>query len=187
MSKKRVYEIARILNISSKDMLNKLKELGLNVKNHMSTLEDEDVDMILDLLNDKEESKEDKSKIAVKGTEKIAPDKSNANASYDEVAEDEYASDDDDIKTKKSNKKKRKKETEEVNRDAMKDVIEVDDGITVKDFADLINKKPAEVVKNLILANHMLTINDPLDFNIASQLAQKYGIKIKGNETIVKD
>ena len=43
MSKIRVYELAKELNISSKDLINLLQEeFNVEVKNHMSVIEDED-------------------------------------------------------------------------------------------------------------------------------------------------
>jgi len=53
MSKTRVYELAKELNLSSKDLISRLNDLDIKVKNHMSTLEDEEVDLIMDLLSDK--------------------------------------------------------------------------------------------------------------------------------------
>ena len=38
MAKIRVYELAKKLNLSSKDLINMLAELGVEVKNHMSTV-----------------------------------------------------------------------------------------------------------------------------------------------------
>lgn len=43
MSKIRVYEYAKKHNISSKDIINKLKEMNIEVSNHMATIEDADV------------------------------------------------------------------------------------------------------------------------------------------------
>ena len=46
MATKRVYELAKDMNMSSKDLLAKLKELGLDVKNHMSTIPSAEVERI---------------------------------------------------------------------------------------------------------------------------------------------
>ncbi|MDR4946386.1 translation initiation factor IF-2 [Neobacillus cucumis] len=43
MSKIRVYEYAKKHNISSKEIINKLKEMNIEVSNHMATIEDADV------------------------------------------------------------------------------------------------------------------------------------------------
>ncbi|MGL4798516.1 MAG: translation initiation factor IF-2 [Cellulosilyticaceae bacterium] len=47
MSKVRVYEIAKKLNISTKEIMNQLKEYGFEVHSHMSSLEDQEVKLIM--------------------------------------------------------------------------------------------------------------------------------------------
>jgi len=49
MVKKRVHEVAKELNIESKELIKKLKQLGINVKSHMSTLEDSEVQNLVQL------------------------------------------------------------------------------------------------------------------------------------------
>lgn len=46
MVKKRVHELAKELNIESKDMVQNLHQMGINVKSHMSTLEDREIERI---------------------------------------------------------------------------------------------------------------------------------------------
>ena len=51
MSKIRVYELAKELNISSKKLIELLMdEFNIEVKNHMSVIEDEDAELIKELL-----------------------------------------------------------------------------------------------------------------------------------------
>ena len=51
MSKIRVYELAKELNVSSKDLITLLmEEFGVEVKNHMSVIEDEDAALIQELI-----------------------------------------------------------------------------------------------------------------------------------------
>ena len=62
MSKIRVYELAKELNVSSKDLINLLmEEFGVEVKNHMSVIEDEDATLIKELLGDTSNSEGKKS------------------------------------------------------------------------------------------------------------------------------
>ncbi|MDF2790212.1 MAG: translation initiation factor, partial [Neobacillus sp.] len=56
MSKIRVYEYAKKHNISSKDVINKLKEMNIEVSNHMATIEDAAV-VKLDATYNKNDSK----------------------------------------------------------------------------------------------------------------------------------
>lgn len=43
MSKQRIYEYAKSLNIKSKDVIDELKKSGVEVSNHMQTLENDHV------------------------------------------------------------------------------------------------------------------------------------------------
>jgi translation initiation factor IF-2 len=47
MVKKRVHELAKELDIESKDIIKGMTQLGINVKSHMSTLEDGDIELYL--------------------------------------------------------------------------------------------------------------------------------------------
>ena len=46
MSKTRVYEVARDLGLSNRDLLSKIASLGIQVRNHMSSLEAGDADRV---------------------------------------------------------------------------------------------------------------------------------------------
>ena len=46
MVKKRVHELAREFNIESRDIINRLSQMGVSVKSHMSTVDDSDVEKL---------------------------------------------------------------------------------------------------------------------------------------------
>ena len=52
MKKTRVYQVAEEMGMSNKDILAKLKELGIEAQNEKSELEDEDVELLKDLLEE---------------------------------------------------------------------------------------------------------------------------------------
>ncbi|MBS4539891.1 translation initiation factor IF-2 [Clostridium sp. D2Q-11] len=56
MTKKRVYELAKELNISSKELINKMNDLDIEVSSHMSTIEDEESKILKELFNNKSDS-----------------------------------------------------------------------------------------------------------------------------------
>ena len=67
MSNIKIHEIAKKLNINSKDVLNKAKDLGFNVKSHLSAVSEEDAQKIIDSIKNnnlasKEIKKENKEK-----------------------------------------------------------------------------------------------------------------------------
>jgi translation initiation factor IF-2 len=47
-----VYQLAKDLGVSSKDLIDKLKDLSVEVTNHMSTLEDEEAALLLELFSE---------------------------------------------------------------------------------------------------------------------------------------
>ncbi|MCK9267309.1 MAG: translation initiation factor IF-2 N-terminal domain-containing protein, partial [Alkaliphilus sp.] len=56
MSKIRVYQLAKKIGISSKELIKKLNELSIEVSSHMSTLDNESANIVIELLT--EEAKE---------------------------------------------------------------------------------------------------------------------------------
>lgn len=61
MSKVRVYELAKKLGISSKKLISILEDLDVDIKNHMSSLEDDMAQLIMDLVSEEKGSKKAKS------------------------------------------------------------------------------------------------------------------------------
>ncbi|MGL4571897.1 MAG: translation initiation factor IF-2 [Clostridium sp.] len=161
MSKIRVYELAKELNISSKDLIELLMdEFNIEVKNHMSVIEDEDAELIKELLGNQSssENKED----VVEEYEKIADEEANKGA-----------------KKKKKNKKDSKDENES---DVIETVIEVGETITVKELAEKLNKPTADVIKTLIFTGVMAGINQEIDFETAEKVCEKYEVLIGAKE-----
>lgn len=62
MSKTRVYEYAKKHNLSSKDVIIKLKEMNIEVSNHMTAMEDETVKKLDAVYNKKEEKQQTQQK-----------------------------------------------------------------------------------------------------------------------------
>ncbi|MGH7258652.1 MAG: translation initiation factor IF-2 [Nitrospiraceae bacterium] len=52
-------------------------------------------------------------------------------------------------------------------------------GVSVKDFAELIGQRPAEVVKKLMDMGHMVTFNQPINLEAAALIADEYGAKVE--------
>ena len=62
MSKMRVYEYAKKKNISSKEVINKLKDMNIEVSNHMTMIEEDAVVKLDGIYNKKEAKKADSQK-----------------------------------------------------------------------------------------------------------------------------
>ncbi len=69
MVKKRVHELAKELNIESKEIISTLSNLGIAVKSHMSTLEDNEVGQLLQHYKKSSSAKDKKAAAPVAGKE----------------------------------------------------------------------------------------------------------------------
>lgn len=165
MPKTRVYELAKELNLSSKDLIIKLNDLDIKVKNHMSTLEDDEVELIIDIFSEKQAA--------------------------DEVENEEIKYEDDSsiIPNSKKNAKKNKKNNKEnagnniPKNDEVK-IISIPDFITVKDLSEKMNINPTDIIKKLIARGIMVTINQQIDYDNAVQIAEEYGFLLDKKEDI---
>ncbi len=159
MSKIRVHELAKELSISSKELIDLLMdEFNIEVKNHMSVIEDEDAELIKELLGN------------------VAPAE-NVVEEYEKIADEEVN------KGPKKRKKLRKgDDSEENSEDAEAKIIEIGETITVKELAEKLNKPTADVIKTLIFTGVMAGINQEIDFETAEKVCEKYEVLIEKKE-----
>ncbi|MBI9012786.1 MAG: translation initiation factor IF-2 [Clostridiales bacterium] len=71
MSKIRVYQLAKDLNVTTKDIITKMEELNIEVNNHMSTLEDNEIATIKKMFSKSEEAPAKKKTSWTVGTPKV--------------------------------------------------------------------------------------------------------------------
>ncbi|MTI70005.1 MAG: translation initiation factor IF-2 [Firmicutes bacterium] len=128
MTKKRVYELAKELDMSSKKLIEKMEELDMGVSSHMSTVSDEESEILIDLLSED---------------------------------------------TKSEETKEMKEESEDEN------TIEITEGITVKELAEKFEVSSNELITKLMGLGIMASINQAIDFDTASIVAEEFGLKIK--------
>jgi translation initiation factor IF-2 len=57
--------------------------------------------------------------------------------------------------------------------------VKLTPGMTVKEFAELIGQRPADIVRKLMDMGQMLTFNQPMHVEAASMIAEETGIKIE--------
>lgn len=72
MSKTRVYELAKTLEISNKELLVKLKEIGIEAKSHTSGLDEDAVNLALEKLGKKND--EPKAEVKVESKPEVKPE-----------------------------------------------------------------------------------------------------------------
>ena len=71
MARLRVYELAKKLNMTPKELLQELEDLGLSVKSHMSYIDEETVNLILELFEEKVEKPKKAHRPSKKDMEKL--------------------------------------------------------------------------------------------------------------------
>ncbi len=65
MGKMKLYELAKELNLTSKELVNKAQEIGIDVKSHLSNLESEDIDKLRKSMSNKINSKKENKKSGI--------------------------------------------------------------------------------------------------------------------------
>jgi translation initiation factor IF-2 len=152
LSKIRVYELAKELQISSKELIELLmNEFSVDVKNHMSVIEDEDAELIKELI----------------GETGSASDKTIVDE-YEEILAEEVNN------QAKKRKKKKAEEAVEAVGEGGSGVVEIGETITVKELAEKLGKPTADVIKTLIFTGVMAAINQEIDFATAEKVCEKY-------------
>ncbi|MCP1124726.1 translation initiation factor IF-2 [Bacillus sp. 3103sda1] len=172
MSKIRVYEYAKKHNISSKDIITKLKEMNIEVSNHMAMLDDEVVNKLDNQYNDGAEKPSVADEFEVE--EKVVRSKKNSN------------------KNKKKGKGNQDKRQENFAGRQQTQTVETPDKITfsgtlaVGELAKKLSKEPSEIIKKLFMLGIMATINQDLDKDTIELIAGDYGIEVE-EEVIVSE
>ncbi|HHL3299798.1 TPA: translation initiation factor IF-2 [Bacillus cereus] len=170
MSKIRVHEYAKKHNISSKDLMKKLKEMNIEVSNHMTMLDDEVVNKLDNEYQAEKPSVADEFEVE----EKVVRSKKNSN------------------KKKKKGKGNEDKRQENFAGRQQTQTVETPDKITfsgsltVGDLAKKLSKEPSEIIKKLFMLGIMATINQDLDKDTIELIANDYGIEVE-EEVIVSE
>ena len=173
LSKVRVYEISKQLNISSKELIKKLKEFGVDVHSHMSTLEDDEAQLILDYYSSEVQESENNQVKEETIDEEISRTAKHEN--FEKKMNDS---------SKKTKVKDKMMKDEEVKQDTIEQsdeikVIQIPNKVSVQTLAEKLGKTPAEIIKSLMMRGIMASINQEVDFDTASQVAEEYGILLE--------
>lgn len=174
MSKIRVYELAKELNLSSKDLMAILdEEFGLEIGSHMSVIEGDNLELIREYFDELNEEKKPKH---IKSEESIEE--------FDEYDE-EY--DKEILRQNKKNKKKEKIKQNQVKEEVKEEPkthadekkIYIEEGITVKEFADLLNKPVTQVIGELMKMGLLLNMNQQISIEQAIEVGMAFNIDVE--------
>ncbi|RAK11130.1 translation initiation factor IF-2 [Halanaerobium saccharolyticum] len=155
MAKIRVYNLAHELDMDSKEVIEILNDLDIEVSSHMSTITDETAELVKDMYAD--DSQQAKEEVKAETVETNSENKEKKEA----------AETDNEAKAK----------TDEAEAD--QEAVEIETPITVKEFAEEIGEAPNNLIVELMNMGVMANVNQSLDEDTLELLSEELGIKIK--------
>ncbi|WP_278925720.1 translation initiation factor IF-2 [Staphylococcus auricularis] len=190
MSKKRIYEYAKEQNVKSKDVIDELKAMDIDVSSHMQTLEDSQIKALDQKYNKQAQPSQDKKEKSAQNNHKQPKDQGNK----DQNRKDQKQKGN----NKKNNKKNKKNKIQNQKQNKknqhgkqsepkeMPSKITYEEGITVGELANKLNVDSSGIVKKLFLLGIMANINQSLDDETVELIADDYGVEIE-KEVVVDE
>ncbi|MGV3142254.1 translation initiation factor IF-2 [Staphylococcus simulans] len=188
MSKKRIYEYAKDLKLKSKDVIDELKKMNVEVSNHMQALEPNEIKE-LDKKFKPNSSKDKQNDKAAQNNHKKHQnnnkDKNNNNNNNSGNAKknNKKGNKNHNKNNNKNNNKHKKnynqKPAPEQPKKEMPEKITYLEGITVGELADKMNIESSSIVKKLFLLGIMANINQSLDDETIELIADDYGVEVE--------
>jgi len=199
MTKIRVYEYAKKQNVSSKVIIEKLKEMNIEVTNHMAAIDDSAVNK----LDQSFQPKKDEKKTNNIQTQTEAPPSENK---YEDRHDVNSVNKQKLVKKKpvqQGNKKpggnqpfnKGRKQNKNARRGQqtnkapqmhtprkereLPEKITFSESLTVGELAKKLHREPSEIIKKLFLLGVMATINQSLDKDAIELICSEYGVEVE--------
>ncbi|WP_338754067.1 translation initiation factor IF-2 [Bacillus sp. FJAT-52991] len=177
MSQKRVYEYAKQKNVSSKVVIDKLKELNVEVSNHMTVIDKGAMQKLDKSLN---QSKTNNKPSASKG----APSKPKQGAKSQDSKRNPQQKGNNKAqgRNKQQGNKQRNVKPAAPTPPKVKELpekITFTGSLTVTELAKKLNREPSEIIKKLFMLGVMATINQELDSDAIELIAGEYGVEVE--------
>ncbi|MFW5648372.1 MAG: translation initiation factor IF-2 [Candidatus Alkaliphilus sp. MAG34] len=185
MSKIRIYQLAKKIGISNKELIKKLNELSIDVSSHMSTLDSENANVVMELLA------EETDKIDTFTNDKNKEPNGKKNQTIEKKETEDGGGDlPTRVEDKKNAKDKHKRSgSGDIGKNTEKDeqVIQLQSRVTVKELAESMGKGVSEIIKKLLGLGIIATINQEIDYDTAKTMAREFGLKVELIEDIDSD
>jgi len=180
LSKVRVYQLAKKIGISNKELIKKLNELSIEVSSHMSTLDSENANIVIELLT--EETDKTDTPLDIKNKE--SNDKKNQSVKKVKTVKDKESppTDTGDERDIKDKHKRSKKGVDKKIQGKSDRIIQLQSRVTVKELAEAIDKSVSEIIKKLLSLGTIATINQEVDYDTAKTVATEFGLKVEPME-----
>ncbi|PTE75853.1 translation initiation factor IF-2 [Staphylococcus equorum] len=172
MSKQRIYEYAKDLKLKSRDIIDELQKMDVEVTSHMQTLEDNQIHALDKIY------KPEKAKEAEKKQQKTAQNKQQS--SNNKGNQNNKNNQNNKSNNNKPNNKKNNKKSKQIKQEEPKEIpekITYQEGITVGELAEKLNVESSGIVKKLFLLGIMANINQSLDEETLELIVDDYGVE----------
>lgn len=209
MTKMRVYEYAKEHQLSSKAVIDKMKDLGLSVSNHMSVIQDEDkgrLNQAFGKASEPQKASENKTPKSNQGSDSVkSHPKRPENQPKREQSMNNTKSASPGTKARPkrdggsnqrpnsnnrrhNNHRNRKPSNRQANKPApmaLPEKIIINGSLTVSEMAERLHRESTELIKKLMMLGVMATKNQDLDKDTIELLASDYGVAVE--EEVVID
>ncbi|WP_453996870.1 translation initiation factor IF-2 [Bacillus nitroreducens] len=203
MSRMRVYEYAKKQNISSKEVISKLKEMDIEVKNHMATIEGDILNKLDQTFGKKSEAPKASNEQNKNNSPKQPANNATTNVTEKKDAKKKPAPSKNQgqkkgFQSNNRNNNQKNKKRQGNNRPnhqhqpvqpkpekKLPEKITFIGSLTVGELAKELGKEPSEIIKKLFMLGVMATINQELDKDSIELIASEYGVEVE--EEIVFD
>ncbi len=149
----RVYELARDLGISSRNLIEELRNQGIEVKSHMSTMDEETAGLILDLYRTSETAVTT-SPPPIESPTMPSPTLTQPTPSPVELL------------------------PSPPQLESTSTIVRLPEALTVKDFAEALHFKTKDVLMQLMSLGTVASINTVIGLDLANTVAQKLGQEV---------
>lgn len=153
----RVYELAKRLGVSTHELLDILKDLGVEVKSHLSKIDEETADTIESILTPSPKTEEGKKEEVMK-EKKVSEEQEKEKETTQKEA----------VETKQEETKPSK--------------IQIPLSATVREVSELFNLPVSQVIMTLMNMGILANINKELDQGTIIKLAEKFNIPVETSQ-----
>ncbi|SEP58464.1 translation initiation factor IF-2 [Piscibacillus halophilus] len=205
MKKMRVYEYAKQNNLSSKEVINQLKELDIEVSNHMSTINENAKRQLDNKLNHKSEEQTKQSNQKQSSDQKQSQSNQNTKPQQNQSNQQGNKNKNQKQHHKGKNqqhhnkKQKGKQRNQKNNQNQQKqqpqkqeaknktpDKITYQGSLTVGELAEKLNKESSEIIKKLMMLGVMATKNQNLEPESIELICEDFGVEVE-EEVVVEE
>lgn len=157
MGRLRVYELARKLEMDTKELLKELADLGIEIKSHMSYIDEETVNILLEMYS--------------KSSEEENVDEE------DYIEYEEFLELEEDIAEKR--KLSKKGEIEKEKQEKKKPLIKIsEDDLKLDKFSEKIGVPQNRIIQDFFMKGEILKPGQSLNLQLAKKIAKMYDVRI---------